>query len=174
MTVKFAVLTLINHFLKLTIHIQMDKVALSYLVKMKGTHSLELLKISKPIWQYLMSHGIIITAEYLRNVRDLSDWKLRQSIFQSIVKHFGYPSVELFSCRLCDEPPQYVAWKPDPNSLATNAIQQQCWNKMFFICFSLFSLISRILKKIRQENVEQIIVTPTWQTQPWYPLLLEM
>ena len=54
----------------------MDKVALSYLVKMKGTHSLELLKISKPIWQYLMSHGIIITAEYLRNVRDLSDWKL--------------------------------------------------------------------------------------------------
>ena len=54
----------------------MDKVALSYLVKMKGTHSLELLKISKPIWQYLMSHGIIITAEYLRNVRDLSGWKL--------------------------------------------------------------------------------------------------
>ena len=38
-----------------------------------------------------------------------------------------------------------------------------------------FSLISRILKKVRQEKVEQmIIVTPTWQTQPWYPLLLDM
>ena len=28
-------------------------------------HSLKLLKISKPIWHYLLSHGIIITAEYL-------------------------------------------------------------------------------------------------------------
>ena len=81
--------------------------------------------------------------------------------------------MELFSCRLCDQLPQYVAWKPDPNRMATNAIRQ-CWNKMFFICFSLFGLISRIMKMVRQENVEQIIVTPTWQTQPWYPLLLEM
>ena len=93
MTVKFAVLTLINHLLILTIHIQMDKVALSHLVKMKGTHSLELLKISKPIWQYLMSHGIIITAEYLRNVKDLSYWKLHQSMFQSIIKQASWISI---------------------------------------------------------------------------------
>ena len=53
---------------------------------------------------------------------------------------------------------------------------QQCWNKIFLpYAFPPFSLISRILKKVRQENVEQmIIITPTWQTQPWYPLLLEM
>ena len=38
-----------------------------------------------------------------------------------------------------------------------------------------FSLISRIVKKVRQEKVEQmIIVAPTWQTQPWYPLLMDM
>ena len=45
-------------------------------------------------------------------------------------------------------------------------------------CFHMlppFNLISRILKKVRQEKIEQIIiVTPTWQTQPWYPLLLEL
>ena len=38
-----------------------------------------------------------------------------------------------------------------------------------------FSLRSRIVKKVRQEKVEQmIIVAPTWQTQPWYPLLMDM
>ena len=38
-----------------------------------------------------------------------------------------------------------------------------------------FSLISRILKKVRQEKVEQIIIVKlTWQTQPWYPVLLEI
>ena len=47
---------------------------------------------------------------------------------------------------------------------------------MFLLyAFPPFSLISRILKKVRQEKVEQmIIVTLTWQTQPWYLLLLEM
>ena len=42
-----------------------NKVVLSCLLKMKGTHSPDPLKISKSIWKYLLSHGIIITAEYL-------------------------------------------------------------------------------------------------------------
>ena len=133
-----------------------NKVALLYLLKM-GTHSLELLKISKSIWHYLLSHGIIITAEYLpsklnvqgywksQNARDPSDWKLHQSMFQGIIKHFGYPAVGLFASRLCHQLPQYVAWKPDPNSVATDAMQQ-CWNKMFVpYSFPTFRLISRIL-----------------------------
>ena len=63
---KFAMLTFTKNLSNLTIHIQMDnKVALLYLLKMEGAHILELLKISKSIWHYLLSHGIIITAEYL-------------------------------------------------------------------------------------------------------------
>ena len=62
------------------------------------THSLEFLKISKSIWHYLLFHGIIITAKYLpnklniqadwesRNSRMSSDWKLHQSMFQSVTK----------------------------------------------------------------------------------------
>ena len=52
---------------------------------------------------------------------------------------------------------------------------QQCWDKIFPYAFSPFSLISQILKKVSHEKVEQmIIVTPTWQIQPWYPLLFEI
>ena len=52
---------------------------------------------------------------------------------------------------------------------------QQCWDKIFPYAISHFSLISQILKKVSNEKVEQmIIVTPTWQTQPWYPLLFEI
>ena len=59
-----------------TIHIQMDnKVALPYLLKMGGTHSLEPLKISKWIWHYLLSHGVTITAEYLPSKLNApADW----------------------------------------------------------------------------------------------------
>ena len=128
--------------------IHINKVALSDLLKMRGTHSLELLKISKSVWHYLLSHGIIITVEYLpsklnaqayqesRNVRDPSDWKLHQSMFQSIIKHPGYLTVDLFASRLSHQLPQYVAWKPGPKSIATDAMQQ-CWNKMFPYDFPL-------------------------------------
>ena len=45
----------------------------------------------------------------------------------------------------------------------------------FSMCFPSFQYDSCILKKVRQEKVEQtLIVTPTWQTQLSYPLLLKM
>ena len=87
------ILTFTRNLSILTIHIQMDKkVTLSYLLKVK------FLKISKSIWHYLLFHGIIITAKYLpsklniqadwesRNSRVSSDWKLHQSMFQSVIK----------------------------------------------------------------------------------------
>ena len=47
-------------------HVQMDnKVALSLLVKMGGTHNKEILGLSKQICDYLQSKKILITAEYL-------------------------------------------------------------------------------------------------------------
>ena len=67
-----------------------------------------------------------------------------------------------------------MAWKPDPNSFATDAMQQD-WNKMFGFAFPPFSLIGRVINKVLRENVEAtILVTPTWQTKPWYTLLLRM
>ena len=119
---------------------------------MGSTHSLELLQIGKSIWRYLLSYGIIITAEYLPsklniqadwefpNSRDPSDWKLHQIIYRGIIKHFGYPTADLFSSRLCHQLPQYVAWKPYPNIIDKDEMQQ-CRNKMFPDAFSPFSLV---------------------------------
>ena len=70
------------------IHLQIGNMtALSYLVKMEGSRSPELLQVAKEIWDYLLAYGIAVTAEYLpsslniqadwqcRNHRDSSDWK---------------------------------------------------------------------------------------------------
>ena len=47
--------------------------------------------------------------------------------------------------------------------------------KMFAFAFPLFGLIGWVKTKVLRENVEaMILVTPTWQTQPWYTLLQEM
>ena len=67
---NFAILTFTQNKKNLnSIHIQMDSmVALSYLVKMGGTNNQELVRISKQIWNYLISRGITLTAEHLPGI----------------------------------------------------------------------------------------------------------
>ena len=62
LALKSAVLTFTKNLSHLTIHVQVDKVGLAYLLKMGGTRSPQLLK-SKSIWNYLLSRQITITAE---------------------------------------------------------------------------------------------------------------
>jgi len=81
-----------------------------------------------------------------------------------VITHFGKPTVDLFVSRLCHQIDQYMAWKPDSKSFATDAMQQP-WEGF---AFPPFSLISRIIKKVLIEKVEKLIlITPSWQTQPW-------
>ena len=108
----------------------------SILTQDRGTHSSQLLNISKEIWKYLLDKQIIITAEYLssklnvradwesRNCRDMSDWKLDWGIFQKITRVRGFPEIDLFASRLCHQLPEYISWKPDPISIGTDAFQQ--------------------------------------------------
>ena len=89
---KFAILTFTKGQSNIAIHMQIgNKTALSYLLKMGGTHNKELLHISKSIWNYLLSKQITISAEYLpsalnvhaesQNAKNNSKWKLDFSVF---------------------------------------------------------------------------------------------
>ena len=72
-----------------SIHLRVDNMtALSYLPNMGGTHSGQLIKISKQIWSHLLEKPICLTAEYVpsidnyladwesQNFQDSSEWKL--------------------------------------------------------------------------------------------------
>ena len=104
----------------------------------------------------------------LRNAKDNSDWKLDVLVFQEIVTHMGQPTLDLFASRPHHQLPRYIAWKPDLGTIATDAFLH-LWDREYSFGFPPFSLISRVLRKILQENIDYLImVTPTWQTQPWY------
>ena len=67
-----------------------------------------------------------------------------------------------------------MAWRPDLNILATEAMQQDR-NKMFASAFPSFSLLGRVIKEVLWQNViATILMTPTWQTQTFYTLLLRI
>ena len=128
---------------------------------MGGTRNPQLLKTRKSVWNYLLFCQIISTAEYCpnrlnvradwesRNATDSSDWKLHQIFFLKIAKLLGTPAVDLFASRLRHHLPQYMAWNLDPNSFATDAMQQDL-NKMFGFAFPPFSLIVRVINKVPQ------------------------
>ena len=185
---KLAILTFIKGKSVTAIHLQIDNMtALSYLVKMGGTRSPELLQVAKEIWDYLLANGIAVTAEYLpsslniqadwqsRNHRDSSDWKLNPKIFPQIVKIRGIPQIDLFASRLNHRLPKYMSWHPDPGSCAVDSLQHS-WRNLYEYVFPPFCLIGKVLAKVRKDQSLLLIVTPGWQTQyaVWYAALVTM
>ena len=76
---KLPILTFTKDKSVTVIHLQIDNMtALSYLVKLEGTRSQELLQITKEIWNYLLANRIAVTADYLPNSLNIqADWQSR-------------------------------------------------------------------------------------------------
>ena len=130
--------------------------------------------------EYLLYKRIIITAAYLKSVmntevdgasrqeKDSSKWKMNLQIFQCLCKILGTLEVDLFASRLSNQIIIYTAWRPDPLSQGTDAMQQQ-WCQKFMYAFSPFFLITRVLHKVMFDQTENmILITPIWHTQAWY------
>ena len=72
--VKIAILIFTKGKLLTAIHLQIDKMAaLSYLEKMGGTRSQELLQVVKEIWDYLLANWIAVTVEYLTSSLNIQE-----------------------------------------------------------------------------------------------------
>ena len=48
------------------------------------------------------------------------------------------------------------------------------WKEFHGYAFPPFSLISRCLAKVKREQADLVLLCPLWQSQPCFPLLLEM
>ena len=168
------------------IHIQTDNVvALTYLKKMGGTKSSVLTQVSKEIWEFLLKHQIVITVEHLpgkqnveadvqsRSVKDSSEWKLSPKVFYQICQKRGTPSIDLFASRLSHQILRYMSWKLDPFSQGQDAFQIS-WKHLNAYAFPPFVLIPRVLRKVQVEQASMLIITPAWQTQAWYPQMLQL
>ena len=165
----------------LTIHVQVDnKVALAYLLKMGGTRSPQLLKISKSIWNYLLSHQITITAEYLPNRLNVrADWKSRNATDSSYLKL--YQKVFLKITKLCRNPNSSsvclqavstispIYGMEARTSFSTDAMQQN-WKKMFAVAFPLRMSIQRPLLLTALPNSNSNTKSPGRKTPKlWKP-----
>ena len=87
-----------------------------------------------------------------RNFQDSSEWLLSPKVFQMISQNWDTPDIDLFASRACHQLHTNMAWRPDPYSQATDALQQK-WKNLGLLCtFPRFSLIGRVLLRVRGIN----------------------
>ena len=82
-------------------------------------------------------------------------------------------TIDLFATRINSKSRRYYSYSPEPEAAGTDAFLCN-WNTENFYAFPPFSLISRVLQKIENENSEGILIVPAFTTQPWFPRLLRL
>ncbi|KAJ1209408.1 hypothetical protein NDU88_004786, partial [Pleurodeles waltl] len=90
-----------------------------------------------------------------------------------IQNKWGPLQIYLFASRLNSQLPQFYSWRPDPLALASDAFLQE-WSLSLNYAFPPFIMISRVLAHIRHQQASLILITPFWQSQTWFPALLEL
>ena len=67
--------------------------------------------------------------------------------------------------------PRYIILRPGPQSVATDAFQQDR-KYQFLYPFPSLSMVERVLRKVQKDQINMI--TGAWQSQSWYLILLKM
>ena len=153
--------------------------AISYINRMGGIQFENLNKITRDIWQWCEARKIWIFASYIRSKEnyeaDKESRKLQPETeyelsfaFNDIKCNLGSPTIDLFASRTNRKCKRFISWKQDRESESVDALTIS-WRNIFFYAFPPFSLILKVLRKIRSDKAEGIVVVPNWPAQPWYP-----
>ena len=99
---------------------------------------------------------------------------LNQRNFHYITKKLNVSlSIDLFASWLNTQLPEFISYRPDPESKAVNAFTQS-WTDLKFYAFPPFICLPRVIQKIWQDRAEGILVMRDWHNQSWYSQFCNM
>lgn len=171
-----------SHLIDCNILLRIDNTtAIAYINKMGGVQHPHLNNIARELWAWCERRNILVFASYIQSTENVvadfesrqsnidTEWELADYAFTEIKLSFGTPEFDLFASIQNHKCSRYASWKLDPNSEIIDAFTFN-WKNIKFYAFPPFSLISKVLHKIKKDKAEGIVVAPFWPTQPWYPL----
>ena len=142
--------------------------------------------VSKSIWEWCFAHHCVLEAFHIPGSSNLwADsfsrqynrnlvWKLHPTVFKWISSSLFVPDIDLFASRLNFQKSVYVSWCPDPGAWGVDAFSF-CWREFKPYIFPPFSLLGRVLTKLKVEEVPDALVIATWwPTAHWYPPRLQL
>ena len=92
----------------------------------------------------------------------------------SVQQHLWDPlEVDLFATRLSAQLPRFYGWKPEPLAERVDTFLQD-WSTVRGYAHPPWCLISRCLKKTKDQQATLVLITPNWSAQPWFSVALMM
>ena len=168
------------------IHLQLDNVtAVTFINNMGGTHSKPCNKVARDIWLWCIERKIWLTATHIpgvqnktadrlsRKFNDRTEWKLNPNVFKLLTDKWGKPDIDLFASRHNYQFKPFVSWHADPDAYATDAMCLS-WKDKYVYVFPPFSMLSRVLQKLQEDQGQAIVIAPLWRTQVWFPKICQM
>lgn len=138
------------------------------------------------LWQWSLNHNLVLEAQHIPgvlNVRadqesralfDCNDWQLSPVVFNLINQSWGPLDLDLSASHLSTQLPRFVSWRPDPGAEEFDAFSLD-WSKVRGYAFPPFTLVGHCLRQVLAQEVSALVlIAPVWQTQPCYPLLLDL
>ncbi|XP_068734585.1 uncharacterized protein [Montipora capricornis] len=167
------------------IRLKIDNTTAVAVINHMGTsHSGHLNKLCKEIWDWCIARTSGSVRDTLqgkleadlesRKNQTITEWMLNTTLFSQSLETLQFaPDIDLFASRLNKQLPNYVAYRPDPESIAIDAFTIN-WAKLKFYAFPPFSVIAAVLKKIQEDKATGVCVLPNWPTQAWFPKAMKM
>ena len=160
--------------------------AIAYINKMGGCKSTDCNNLALEIWDWCIHRDLWLTATHIpgienteadlgsRQFSDTTEWHLKPLIFSDITKIYGCPEIDLFASRLNYQLDQFVSWRPDPLCTAVDAftLNWNDWNYIYIFC--PFSLMGKVVQKLRLDQAEALLILPYWPSQPWFSTVGKM
>eukprot|EP01047_Picozoa_sp_COSAG01_P024001 COSAG01_NODE_1467_length_10217_cov_33.824570_17_plen_202_part_00 len=145
-------------------------------------------KLALRIWHFCQRHSIVLRVVHLPgklntradqrsriSPRSRADASLNPAFLPSLARRLNIPSftVDLFATRenrLC---PRFFSLETDPLSSGRDAFLQPWKQEMFPLAHPPFSLIPRVLDKVRRERCSLTLIAPVWGAA-WFPDLMAL
>ena len=99
---------------------------------------------------------------------------LNEVLFEKAVHQFSFtPDIDCFASRVNTQSKIYASRRPDPYATHINGFSIN-WCQFNAYLFPPFSVIFKVLQKIRIDQAVVLGVFPRWPTQAWWPHLQDM
>ena len=180
-------LSFCNDMINVHVRVMMDsKTAIAYISSFGGTHSNRCNEEARNIWLWAIDRNIWLSTGFVRSADNKTadglsrtfqtdlEYKLDPYVFQQLQAKLNFvPNIDLFASRLNHQLMPYVSYKPDPSAMCINAFTMNWWQHQFY-AFPPFSILPKVLQKIREDEATGIVIVPVWPTQSFFPSVLNL
>jgi hypothetical protein len=174
------------------IHLRCDNTTAVAYVNNMGGRIFRLNRVAKEIWRILEDANAFMQATYIPTGDNPADAltrgvtsrkrmldtevQLNPSIFLQLRTAGPFcPQIDWFASNANAQLPRFVTWHAESQSAAEGVDAfNHVWSNTPGYIFPPFSLLPRILRKIRDERAKILLIHPRWPGALWYPSLLEI